>query len=76
MRFVRGDDALHERMPYDIGFGKFDNGDAFHLLERPVSLKQAGLFVLWQIDLCFVSGNHRFGTVAETGEEHQHLLHG
>jgi hypothetical protein len=39
MLFVGRNDALHERMADDIAFAKFDNGNAFGVLEGAMRLE-------------------------------------
>src|SRR5947199_5238661 len=50
-------DPLDKRMPYDVTPGKLDNPDAVNLLEHPMRLEQARMFMRRQIDLGFVPGN-------------------
>ena len=37
---------------------------------------KAGLNILWQVYLCYITRNHGFGIVAQAGEKHLHLVDG
>src|SRR5207244_10652771 len=71
---VGADDALDERMADHVVPGEFDDGDALDVFQRVVRFDQSGMFVGRQIDLRDVTGDDSLGAVAETGEEHKHLL--
>src|ERR1039458_6768268 len=74
MFLVGRDDALHQRMPHHVALGKFDDGNAFRVLERAMRLGQPGMFVRRQINLRLIAGDDRLRAVTEPREKHQHLL--
>ena len=74
--FVGDNDPLHEWVSHHVDFGEAVERDAFDILEQPPGFAQAARRPAWQIDLRHIAGDHRLGVVAETGEEHAHLLAG
>jgi len=71
---VGADNALHQVMPHYIGFVEVNEGQAFDALQYIDRFQQAAAPRVRQIDLCDVSGDHRFGVESEAGDEHLHLF--
>src|SRR5260370_19795448 len=67
------DDAPHEAMAHDIRLVEIVKRDPLDALENPLHLRETRLFVLGQIDLCLVSGDHDLRVHSESCEEHLHL---
>src|SRR5437867_111138 len=76
MFLISADDALDERMTDHVTAGKLDDGNAVHVPEGVMGLDHPGMFVRWKVDLRFIARHDRFRTVAEAGEEHEHLFGG
>ena len=76
MRLVGSDDALNERMADYVAFVEFHDGDAVNTLQRGMRFHQSGMLVRREIDLGDVAGDDGLGPVAQTGQEHEHLLGG
>src|SRR5689334_21267367 len=76
MFLVGGNDALDGRVADDIALGELDDGDAFNGAQGLLRFNEAGFLIWRQIDLSDVAGDNSFAAVAETGEEHEHLLGG
>src|SRR5215218_351492 len=72
--FVRLHDLLHERVPDHVLFVEMDEGDPLDIADDLHRFYESRLPCGWQIDLRDVAGDHRFGSVAEAGQEHLHLL--
>ena len=61
-------------MADDVGLGKMHGGDTLHVLQHLQSLNQTGPDMGRQVDLGHVARDHGPGAVAQTGQEHLHLL--
>ena len=71
---VGADDSLDQLMAYDVDVIEVAEADAFDPVEDVKGFEEAGLFRVGQISLGKVAGDDRLGVVAETGNEHLHLL--
>src|SRR5690554_1048381 len=62
MGFIGLDDALHQGMANHIRFIQEAEADSFYAPQDPLHLYEAAGFLLGQIHLGNISGDHRFGT--------------
>src|SRR5262245_1501206 len=76
LALVGSDDLLHQGVPDHVPFGETDEADAGDVAQEVLRLLQTGRLARGEVDLRHVAGDDRLRAVAETGEEHLHLLGG
>src|SRR3984885_6622428 len=73
---VGADDALDELVTDDVDIFEVAEANAFYTVENVECFEEAGFLRVRQVGLGEVAGDDGLGVVAETGDEHLHLLHG
>src|SRR5262249_17927806 len=70
---VRLDDALHQRVPHDVGGAERAASDALDACEQLDRVGEPALGAARQVDLRDVAGDHGLTALTDARQEHSHL---